>query len=201
MIERTMASPIPIPVGLVVKKGSNSLGMTLGGTPFPESRTDTRIPPESSKRAHNVTSRGPRLSETESNAFKTRFSMACVRWALSPRTEGREPGTSIDHEISFILASGIDNGTYYMLEPDMNHYRDDAGTGNVLRSACSGLRAWLSCADASAPGSGGPTAPNSKLIGASPPLMRVACSTTNESLPMSRTTRPTDGESREADTV
>ena len=88
-----------------------------------------------------------------------------------------------------------------LLEPDMNHYRDDTGTGNVLRSAGSGLRAWLSCADASAPGSGGPTAPNSKLIGASPPLMRVACSTTNESLPMSRTTRPTDGESREADTV
>jgi len=108
--------------------------------------------------------------------------------------EGEETG----HTYSF---RGIDNGTYYMLEPDMNHYRDDTGTGNVLRSAGSGLRAWLSCADASAPGSGGPTAPNSKLIGASPPLMRVACSTTNESLPMSRTTRPTDGESREADTV
>ncbi len=30
---------------------------------------------------------------------------------------------------------GIDNSTYYLLEPDMSHYRDDTGTGNVLRSA------------------------------------------------------------------
>jgi isoamylase len=30
---------------------------------------------------------------------------------------------------------GIDNSTYYLLEADMSRYRDDAGTGNVLRSA------------------------------------------------------------------
>jgi glycogen operon protein len=30
---------------------------------------------------------------------------------------------------------GIDNSTYYLLEPDLRHYRDDTGTGNVLRSA------------------------------------------------------------------
>ncbi len=30
---------------------------------------------------------------------------------------------------------GIDNSTYYLLEPDMSRYRDDTGTGNVLRSA------------------------------------------------------------------
>ncbi|HZY60314.1 MAG TPA: isoamylase [Candidatus Binataceae bacterium] len=30
---------------------------------------------------------------------------------------------------------GIDNSTYYLLEADMSHYRDDTGTGNVLRSA------------------------------------------------------------------
>lgn len=30
---------------------------------------------------------------------------------------------------------GIDNGTYYLLEADMSHYRNDTGTGNVLRSA------------------------------------------------------------------
>jgi glycogen operon protein len=30
---------------------------------------------------------------------------------------------------------GIDNCTYYLLEPDMTHYRDDTGTGNVFRSA------------------------------------------------------------------
>ena len=30
---------------------------------------------------------------------------------------------------------GIDNSTYYLLQSDMSRYRDDAGTGNVLRSA------------------------------------------------------------------
>ncbi len=30
---------------------------------------------------------------------------------------------------------GIDNHTYYLLTPDNNEYRNDAGTGNVLRSA------------------------------------------------------------------
>ncbi len=30
---------------------------------------------------------------------------------------------------------GIDNSTYYLLEADMSRYRDDTGTGNVLRSA------------------------------------------------------------------
>ncbi len=43
-------------------------------------------------------------------------------------TEGGEDGPTY----SFC---GIDNSTYYLLEADMTHYRDDAGTGNVLRSA------------------------------------------------------------------
>jgi glycogen operon protein len=30
---------------------------------------------------------------------------------------------------------GIDNSTYYLLTPDMQHYRDDTGTGNVLRTS------------------------------------------------------------------
>lgn len=30
---------------------------------------------------------------------------------------------------------GIDNGTYYLLEPNMRDYRNDAGTGNVLHCA------------------------------------------------------------------
>jgi isoamylase len=35
---------------------------------------------------------------------------------------------------------GIDNSTYYLLEPDMRKYRDDAGTGNVLRTAYPNVR-------------------------------------------------------------
>ncbi len=30
---------------------------------------------------------------------------------------------------------GIDNSTYYLLEPDRRHYRNDSGTGNVLHTA------------------------------------------------------------------
>jgi glycogen operon protein len=43
-------------------------------------------------------------------------------------TEGDEQGPTYSFR-------GIDNSTYYLLEPDMTHYRDDTGTGNVLRSA------------------------------------------------------------------
>jgi isoamylase len=43
-------------------------------------------------------------------------------------TEGDEQGPTYSFR-------GIDNSTYYLLEPDMIHYRDDTGTGNVLRSA------------------------------------------------------------------
>src|SRR5215471_5327118 len=56
----------------------------------------------------------------------------------------------------------------------------------------SGWRRLPSCASAPAPGTDGPIAPNSKSIGVSPPLMLVACFTTNESLPMSRSTRSSD---------
>jgi transposase len=51
-----------------------------------------------------------------------------------------------------------------------------------------GLRRLLSCASAPVPGIGGPIAPNLKSTGASPQLTLVAYSTTNESLPMSRST-------------
>jgi isoamylase len=43
-------------------------------------------------------------------------------------TEGNEQGPTYS-------LRGIDNSTYYLLEADMTHYRDDTGTGNVLRSA------------------------------------------------------------------
>ena len=52
----------------------------------------------------------------------------------------------------------------------------------------SGLHRLLSCASAPVPGTGGRIAPNSKSTGGSPPLTRVACFTTNESLPMSQST-------------
>lgn len=38
---------------------------------------------------------------------------------------------------------GIDNSTYYLLEPDMSQYRDDAGTGNVLRSSHPKVRKFI----------------------------------------------------------
>jgi hypothetical protein len=66
IIERTIASPIPIPCGLVVKKASNNRGMTSGSIPLPESRTETWICLVSDWLARISTSRGPSgLSHTE----------------------------------------------------------------------------------------------------------------------------------------
>jgi isoamylase len=41
-------------------------------------------------------------------------------------------GSEIGPTYSF---RGIDNSTYYLLEPDRRHYRNDSGTGNVLHTA------------------------------------------------------------------
>ncbi len=41
-------------------------------------------------------------------------------------------GSEIGPTYSF---RGIDNSTYYLLEPDMRRYRNDSGTGNVLHTA------------------------------------------------------------------
>jgi isoamylase len=38
---------------------------------------------------------------------------------------------------------GICNSTYYLLDPDMTHYRNDTGTGNVLRSAHPAVRGMI----------------------------------------------------------
>jgi isoamylase len=38
---------------------------------------------------------------------------------------------------------GICNSTYYLLDPDMAHYRNDTGTGNVLRSAHPAVRKMI----------------------------------------------------------
>ena len=35
---------------------------------------------------------------------------------------------------------GIDNSTYYLLTPDLHHYRDDCGTGNTLRTSHPAVR-------------------------------------------------------------
>lgn len=43
--------------------------------------------------------------------------------------------TEVDEAGPTYSFRGIDNSTYYLLEKDMRKYRNDAGTGNVLRSA------------------------------------------------------------------
>jgi isoamylase len=51
-------------------------------------------------------------------------------------TEGDEEGPTYTFR-------GIENSTYYLLDPDMSHYRDDTGTGNVLRSAHPKVRKFI----------------------------------------------------------
>src|SRR5262245_18985937 len=47
MIDRQIASPIPMPCALVVNSGLNIRSMAFGSTPFPVSSTDTSTLPES----------------------------------------------------------------------------------------------------------------------------------------------------------
>ena len=51
--------------------------------------------------------------------------------------------TEEDEEGPTYSFRGIDNSTYYLLEPDMTHYRDDTGTGNVLRSVHPNVRKFI----------------------------------------------------------
>jgi glycogen operon protein len=51
--------------------------------------------------------------------------------------------TEEDEEGPTYSFRGIDNSTYYLLEPDMTHYRDDTGTGNVLRSVHPKVRKFI----------------------------------------------------------
>ncbi|HEC16726.1 MAG TPA: glycogen-debranching protein [Sedimenticola sp.] len=50
--------------------------------------------------------------------------------------EGNEQGPTYSFR-------GIDNTTYYLLEPDRRYYRNDAGTGNVLHTANRHVRAMV----------------------------------------------------------
>ena len=71
------------------------------------------------------------------------------------------------------------------------NWKPACGRGNAW--VASGLRRLPSCAAAPAPGTGGRITPKSKSTGASLRLMRVACSTTNQSLRMSRCNRSSVG--------
>lgn len=102
-----MANRIPIPVGLVVKKGSNNPGMRLGSILLPEPRTGMRISPGSSLRAHRVTSRGPRLFRNRVECVRYQIQYDLGQTGLVTPHQGQESGRSIDHEIRFILASAL----------------------------------------------------------------------------------------------
>jgi len=77
-LERLMESPIPIPSGLVVKKGSKIRSVVRGERPYPESRTSTRISFAPSLREEIDNSRGaPPGSLIASTALRMRFSTSC----------------------------------------------------------------------------------------------------------------------------
>src|SRR6516225_402596 len=79
MMDLAMASPMPIPSGLVVKKASKIFGIVSGAIPLPESRTSIWTASVCADEIASMrTSRGrSSTAATASNALKTRFMIAC----------------------------------------------------------------------------------------------------------------------------
>ena len=78
MMDRLMDSPIPIPVGLVVKNASNIRSIFWGFRPVPESRTATRTPPFSNFCEDSLNSRGlPVTDAIASLPFMIKFNITC----------------------------------------------------------------------------------------------------------------------------
>jgi hypothetical protein len=95
-------------------------------------------------------------------------------------TFGPKPGISCGGASRFTTRPSMVVGSI------RRNWKPACGRGSAW--GASGLPRLPNCADAPAPGTAGRIAPNSKLIGVSPPRTHVACFTTNESLPMSRST-------------
>ena len=84
-----MASPIPMPFGLVVKNGSKSRSILSGAIPAPVSLTDTSTVFPPVVLALTVSNLCDAATPAiESIPFKIRFNSTCCRCTRSPRTAG-----------------------------------------------------------------------------------------------------------------
>jgi isoamylase len=79
-----------------------------------------------------ASARDPRARMDEFRAMVKALHQADIEVVLdvvfNHTTEGGDGGPTYSYR-------GIDNSTYYLLDADMTSYRNDAGTGNVLRAA------------------------------------------------------------------
>src|SRR6516162_596480 len=88
MIDRQIASPIPMPCALVVNSGLNIPSMALGSTPFPVSSTDTITLPESWTSDLKESTRCPSSVAMESIAFVIKFTSTCCSCTWLPCIRG-----------------------------------------------------------------------------------------------------------------
>src|ERR1041385_782646 len=89
IIVRLIASPMPMPSGLVVKNASNTLSSFAGSSPSPESLTATITFSSSSLELTN-NSRAPLLLfAIASIPLTIKFSITCCNCTRSPRTKGK----------------------------------------------------------------------------------------------------------------
>src|SRR4030095_2538813 len=84
---RQIASPRPVPLGLVEKKGSPTRPRCSGRRPGPSSRTRTTAPRPRSGWVEIVTA--PPRCANASIEFVTRFQSTRSRWSREKRTGGR----------------------------------------------------------------------------------------------------------------
>jgi hypothetical protein len=114
----TMASPSPVPLGLVVKKGSNSRSRTSEGIPGPSSATTSSTPSSapSSLQLHPATP-GAHVERIED-----RLSRTCRRTPSSPAAAGVPGGTSTTRFTSRASASP-DSRSATCLEQRLQRHR------------------------------------------------------------------------------
>src|SRR6202035_4188987 len=100
MIERPIDSPIPMPVGLVVKKALNSRSAFSAEIPTPQSFTVTSTWFAPSWQDRIVSSRGRSVTDCiASTLLITRLMITCWSWIRSTKTMGKADASSFPSDV------------------------------------------------------------------------------------------------------
>src|SRR5438309_1343929 len=105
MIERLIDSPMPMPLGLVVKKASNMRCILSGSIPVPESCTTTSTWPASRCDRISSSRRRSPTAAMASMPFITRLMSTCCSCTRSPRTGSNSGARSSRNDTSWPRSS------------------------------------------------------------------------------------------------
>src|SRR6266404_1891028 len=104
-MERLIRSPMPVPLGLVVKNALKIWSACCGGSPTPVSLTEISSCSSSPRSDLMIRSRIPSTSFIASMLFIMRFISTCCSCTRSPRTWGRSSANSVRTDMEYRMAS------------------------------------------------------------------------------------------------